>query len=207
MLLIDSFVEDMEKYLGASITKLSIRKSWQEAPPEGAPSDIEKYLKDVVVHTYYYSFYHASDAFRADHMEKFGHKPYVIPFVEQRWASGAAATDEKHTEAMRKLEVYRSWLLATLFKADDKKTLVVLPISLVEPHYQDEKTDSPSYQTATDELYLSPILGAPGMDHWVLDSAKTVLSKSGRLLEVSTGRRMFRKRSELPSPPEKEGRR
>lgn len=157
-------------------------------------------------------------------MAKFGHKSYVIPFVKQRWASGAAVSEEQHTEAMRKLEVYRSWLMETLFEADDdKKRLLVLPISSVEPHYRDEKTESRTYQTATDELYLSPILGAPdiavpvgeipyqsritgrqellpvainvvgapGMDYWLLDSIKTVLRQSERLSEFLAGKRTF----------------
>lgn len=56
MELIDIFVDDMATHLGARITKLSIREAWQEAPPDGASSDIEEYPKDVIVHTYYYSF-------------------------------------------------------------------------------------------------------------------------------------------------------
>jgi Asp-tRNA(Asn)/Glu-tRNA(Gln) amidotransferase A subunit family amidase len=41
MEIIDSFVEDMAKHLNATITKVSIRKSWEEAPPDNASSNIE----------------------------------------------------------------------------------------------------------------------------------------------------------------------
>lgn len=220
--LIDSFVDDMEECLNANVTRISLRKLWEEsAPEEGASSDIEEFLRDVVAQTYYYSFYHASDDFRQQYREKFGHKPYVISFVEQRWAYGAAVTEAQHMEGLRRLDVYRSWLLDVVFKTST--TLVVLPISPVEPHYRDEVTPSPTYQTATDELFFSPILrspdvvvpigeilyhskitdreeylpvavnvvGAPGMDNWVLYSVEKVLKMKGRPTEVRTGRRIF----------------
>ncbi|ROW03921.1 hypothetical protein VSDG_01000 [Cytospora chrysosperma] len=221
MSIIDSFVDDLATQLDVPITKLSIRKSWEDSPPDEASSDIEEYLKDVVVHTYYYSFYHASDEFRARYLERFGHKPYAIPFVENCWSSGAAVSPEQFAEGLRRLEVYRTWLLNTIFR--NRRNLVVLPISSVEPHYRDEPTVSPPYQTATDELFLPPILrspdvvvpigeipynsritglqeylpvavnvlGAPGMDYWILDSVKRVLQRSGRPVEVRAGSRMF----------------
>lgn len=221
MALLDSFVDDMATHLNAVITKISIRKSWEEAPPNNASSDIEEFLKDVITHTYYYSFYHSSDTFRSEYFRTFNRKPYVIPFVEQRWASGAAVSAEEYEEGLRKLEVYKAWLLSNIFK--NKRTLMVLPISPVEPHYRDERTESPSNQTATDELFLSPILGspdivipigeipyqsrvtgnqeilpvainvvgAPGSDYWILESMRTVLQKSGRPSKVKSGSRMF----------------
>lgn len=161
MALIDSFVDDMTTHLGASITKLSIRNLWESSPPEGASSDIEEYLQDVIAHAYYYSYYHASDDFRDEYQERFGHQPYVIPFVKQRWASGAAVSAEQHSSAIHKLEVYRTWLLDTVFLSHGQRTVMVLPISSVEPHYRDEVTQSPRSQVATDELFLSPILRSP----------------------------------------------
>lgn len=219
--ILDSFVDDIATHLNAAITRISIRKSWEAASPPNASDDIEVYLKDVIAHTYHYSFYHASDGFRTEYLEKFGREPYVIPFVKQRWASGAAVSTEQYIEGLRKLEVYRDWLLRNIFKT--KKALMVLPISPVEPHYRDERTESPSQQSATDELFLSPILrspdivvpigeipyqsritrnqellpiainvvGTPGMDYWVLECMRTVLQKSGRPSEVKAGKRMF----------------
>lgn len=219
--MINSFVDDMATHLKATVKRVSIRQSWEAVPPRGAPSDMEDFLKDVITHTYYYSFYRSSDAFRAQYFQRFGRRPYVIPFVEQRWASGAAVSTEQHKQGLRRVEIYRAWLLRQFFRC--KKTLMVLPISPVEPHYRDERTQSPTSQTATDELFLSPILrspdivipigeipyqsritgnqeklpvavnvvGAPGMDYWVLDSMRTVLQKSGRHSQVKPGSRMF----------------
>lgn len=161
MTLVDSFLDDMTTYLQASVTKLSIRKLWENSPPEGASSNIEEYLQDVITHAYYYSYYHASDDFRDEHQKRFGHQPYVIPFVKQRWASGAAVSAEQHTSALHKLEIYRTWLLETVFASHGQRTVMILPISSVEPHYRDEVTQSPGSQSATDELFLSPILRSP----------------------------------------------
>lgn len=161
MELIDSFLGDMKNHLNASITKLSIRKLWGNSPPEGASSNIEDYLQDVIIHAYYYSYYHASDDFRDEYQDRFGHQPYAIPFVKRRWAAGAAVTAESHKSALHKLEVYRTWLLETVFLSHGPRTVMVLPISPVEPHYRDEVTQSPGSQVATDELFLSPILRSP----------------------------------------------
>lgn len=163
MRLIDSFVEDLATCFGCSVTKLSLRDSWRECPPDGADPDMEAYLKDVIVHTYYYSYYHLTSGWRDKYRDRFGCEPYVNPFVKQRWNSGASVTPQQHEEGLRKLEVYRNWLFDTLFLFRRGRTLLVLPISPVEPHYRDEKAESPQYQSVTDELFLSPILKAPDM--------------------------------------------
>lgn len=161
MELIDGFVEDLAACFGCAVSKVSLRDSWRECPPDGADPDIEEYLRDVIVHTYYYSYYHLTSGWREKYKDRFGHEPYVIPFVKQRWESGAAVTTQQHKEGLKKLEVYREWLLDTLFLSRGGRTLVVLPVSPVEPHYRDERTQSPRYQSATDELFLSPVLKAP----------------------------------------------
>lgn len=163
MKLIDGFVDDLAACFGCSVTKMSLRDSWRQCPPDVADPDIEVYLKDVIQHTYYYSYYHLTSGWRDEYMGRFGHEPYVIPFVKRRWASGAAVTPQQHEEGLSKLEVYRKWLLDTLFLSHRGRTLVVLPISPVEPHYRDERTESPGYQSATNELFLSPILKAPDL--------------------------------------------
>lgn len=161
MKLIDGFVDDLTTTFGCSVTKISLRDRWREYPPDGADPDIEEYLKDAIVHTYYYSYYQLTSGWRDKYKNRFGQEPYVIPFVKQRWDSGASVAPQQHEDGLKKLEVYRTWLLDTLFLSRGNRTLVVLPISPVEPHYRDERTESPRYQSATDELFLSPILNAP----------------------------------------------
>jgi hypothetical protein len=62
---------------------------------------------------------------------------------------------------MRRLEVYKDWLLETLFLRRGKEGLIILPTSNVEPNYRDELSPSPEEQSALDQLFVSPILKSP----------------------------------------------
>lgn len=236
--LLDTFIMDLTSHLGGhggSTSKkrnFSIHEAWKETHPPNTDPDLDEYLKDVIARTYYYSFYHSTDAFRQAYAEKHnGRKPYVIPFVQRRWARGAAVTEAEHEEANGRLKVYKTWLHNTLFtgrEEDDgekpaKAVLVVLPIGNVQPNYRDEPSPSPEEQSATDELFLPPILGAPdvvvpvgeweyesrvtgkneylpvmvdvmgapGKDYELLEAVEMVMRRSGRVMEVAAGERMF----------------
>ncbi|KAK8131604.1 amidase signature enzyme [Apiospora sp. TS-2023a] len=219
--LIQSFLDDMSAHFDARIRKVSIQELWRISPPEGITESLSDYLRDVITQTYYYSYYHASDAFREKFAEKYGSPPYVIPFVRERWEEGASVSDEEHVEALRKLDVYKTWLLHLLFQF--KNTLMVLPIEMVTPNYRDMAIRSPFYLPGTDQLYLPPILGspdivvpigdiwyhsrateiytylpvainvvaAPGEDFWLLDIVRETLRRSGRRQDICTGARIF----------------
>ncbi|KAF5565565.1 amidase signature domain-containing protein [Fusarium napiforme] len=162
MKIIDSFIRDVESHLPATVTPLSIRSSWQQSHPPGTPADVEDYLKDVIRATFYHQFYHSTENFRQLYAERHdGQQPYVIPFVQRRWAQGASVSDAEHEEATRRLLVYKKWLRDQLFGDKKFETLVILPAAEVKPAYRDEKIESPENQSACDELFLSPILGAP----------------------------------------------
>lgn len=167
MALIDSFLIDAAAHLSATIRKISIREAWRSSHPDGTIDDVDEYLKDVVAQTYYYAFYHSTDDFREKYAAAHnGKTPYVIPFVQRRWAKGAAVTAEQHQEAEGRLKVYKEWLMQTLFHQGSqqeraKEVLILLPISNVAPNYRDTLSPSPEEQSALDELFLSPILGAP----------------------------------------------
>ncbi|AEO67441.1 uncharacterized protein THITE_2049603 [Thermothielavioides terrestris NRRL 8126] len=169
MALIDSFLSDAASHLPATVRKISIRETWKSSHPVGTPDDVDEYLRDVVTRTYYYAFYHSSDEFRNKYAQAHdGRPPYVIPFVQRRWAKGAAVTAAQHQEATDRLKEYKEWLLRTVFyqggqneKEKQKQVLVLLPIGNVVPNYRDTPSPSPEEQSALDELFLPPILGAP----------------------------------------------
>ncbi|KAM7189319.1 amidase signature domain protein [Rhypophila sp. PSN 637] len=172
MELVDSFISDMESSSSVQciVKKLNIRQTWKATHPEGTPDDIEEYLDEMVTRTFYYGFYHAFDKFRTEYpLAHDGRPPYVIPFVRRRWEKGAAVTPAENKEAERRMEIYRQWWMREIFghqttKADDEKekeTMVILPIANVGPNYRDEVVESPGQQSALDQLFLSPILGAP----------------------------------------------
>ena len=162
MKIIDDFLNDMEKSLSAKIVKVSIKDMWKGKHPQGVCYDLDEYLHDVVTRTFYYGYYHAFEEFRKRYPEKHdGKPPYVVPFVHRRWAKGAAVSDAQHGDASRRMDVYRQWLLDNVFHCDEQETFIILPISDVQPNYRDELSPSPEDQSALDQLFLSPILGAP----------------------------------------------
>ncbi|KAK4237949.1 hypothetical protein C8A03DRAFT_44235 [Achaetomium macrosporum] len=167
MALIQGFLIDIVAHFPATIRKMSIRETWKLNHPEGTSDDVDEYLGDVIKHTYDHGFYHSSDGFRKAYAEAHdGRTPYVIPFVQRRWAKGVAVTPAQQQEAADKLKVYRDWLMRMIFyhdspEARQKQVFVLLPISNVAPNYRDTPSASTEEQSALDELFLPPILGAP----------------------------------------------
>ncbi|KAI1360437.1 hypothetical protein F5Y08DRAFT_47522 [Xylaria arbuscula] len=212
----------MRTYLPDTLTKISIREAWKSTRPSGLPHSVDEYLTDVIPQTYYYAYYHSTDDFRAAYAKSHdGNTPYVIPFVQRRWTKGSAVTPAQHKEATRKLDVYKSWLMNTLFSS--RYRLVILPVANATSNYRDVLSPSPEDQSALDELFIPPILGspdivvpigdvpyasrithqteylpvvanivgAPGTDFQLLEVVEKVMKLSGRPTTVSTGSRMF----------------
>lgn len=162
MKIIDAFIKDAEDMLPVTVTQFSIRDSWKQSHPPDTCDDIEEYLDDVIRQTYYHQFYHSTDDFRKLYSGKHqGRPPYVIPFVQRRWAQGATVSTAQHEEATRRLLVYRAWLHEQLFGDNNIETFMVLPVSNAKPVYRDEVLPSPEKQSALDQLFIPPILCAP----------------------------------------------
>ncbi|KAF5009685.1 hypothetical protein FDECE_4131 [Fusarium decemcellulare] len=161
MKLVDSLIEDMENLLHARVTLFSIRDSWKQSPPSCVSEGVDEYLDDVIRRTYYYQFYLSTVDFRRSYTDKYGRPPYVIPFVHDRWDQGARVSPAEYEEATKRLKIYKGWLHAQLFGDENMETLVILPVANAEPNYRDEPSPSPKQQSALDQLFLPPILGAP----------------------------------------------
>ncbi|KAK8052679.1 amidase [Apiospora saccharicola] len=159
MRILNEFMDDMTTYLPAQLNCVSIAETWRLSPPEGVKDKLSDYLRNVIVDTYYHDFYHSTEEFRDDLKEEYNRCPYVIPFVQDRWELGASVSREDYESGLQKLNVYRNWLLQRFFQ--HKQTLMVLPISNVEPNYRDLASKSPAILEDTDQLYLPPILGSP----------------------------------------------
>ncbi|KAG9503352.1 hypothetical protein J7337_006197 [Fusarium musae] len=162
MSLITSFIDDVKKLAPATLVPFSIRESWKQNHPSGVSSDIDEYLQDVVKRTFYHQFYHSSANFRDQYSKRHqGQLPYVIPFVQRRWAQGASVSNEEHEEATNRLLIYKNWLHEELFGDAKFESIVILPVADASPVYRDEILKSPENQSALDQLFLPPILGAP----------------------------------------------
>nr|RBQ99077.1 hypothetical protein FVER53263_20210 [Fusarium verticillioides] len=162
MSLITSFIDDVKQLAPATLVPFSVRESWKQNHPSGVSSDIDEYLQDVVKRTFYHQFYHSSANFRDQYSKRHqGQLPYVIPFVQRRWAQGASVSNEEHEEATNRLLIYKNWLHEELFGDAKFESIVILPVADASPVYRDEILKSPENQSALDQLFLPPILGAP----------------------------------------------
>lgn len=85
----------------------------------------------------------------------------MIPFVQRRWAQGDTVSTAQHEEGTRRLLVYRTWLQEQLFGDNNIETFMLLPVANAKPVYPDEVLPSPEKQSALDQLFIPPILGAP----------------------------------------------
>ncbi len=172
--LIDSFLSDAATHLPATVKKTSIRAAWKATHPDGTPSNIDEYLAGLISHTYYYAllFYYSADTSRQTYASADeGKTPSPVSFARRRrWAKGADPTATQHQAAEDKANVYRDWLMRTIFHqgsntkegGQKKQVLILLPIANVAPNYQDEwEWSSPEYEAALDKLFPPAILGAP----------------------------------------------
>ncbi|KAF4993205.1 hypothetical protein FDECE_13483 [Fusarium decemcellulare] len=185
MKLIYAFVEDAKSTLAATFVSFSIRDSWKRSHPTGTPEDVDKYLLDVIQNTYYRQFFHSTDSFRESYAREHESPPYVIPFVQDRWDQGAKVTPDEYNEAMRRLRIYKDWLHEQLFGDNNLETFVLLPVANAEPNYRDKVSHSPRHQSALDQLFIPPILGAPDVVIPIGDvSYSSMITKRLELLPV-----------------------
>ncbi|KAI0110841.1 amidase [Nemania sp. FL0031] len=153
-LAIDKFITALETSLQVERTPVCIAERWKEDRPDGPHNaDISKYLKDAG----------STSSFRADYEKKFGVPPFVHRYEHWLWDVGKSVTKEWRQECLRRCEVYRSWLLNSVFEStsQDKLTIMVLPIEVGKPNYRD--SPEPGYQLLNGyaSLNLSPIMRAP----------------------------------------------
>lgn len=158
------FLADLSQATGSEVSCISISEMWEKYPPPNVKDqNIHEYLKDVIVNTYYWSFYDSQAWLRETYLKEHGKSPFVNAFVKWRWGLGQSVTDAQHEEGMRRLPVYRSWLLDQVLLQHGNNAVLILPISESAPNYRDKPPSEPSIQSGFDPLYLSPILGSPDL--------------------------------------------
>ena len=159
---IDSFVSDLESFLGIKASRISIAERWEHTKPEDANGQsVQEYLRDAIVQTFYHEFYNSTEGFRAQYQQKHHKSPYINSFTRWRWNLGKNVTRDQHKESMHRLHVYKIWFLTEIMNHENKDSLILLPISNVEPNYRDTPPKAPAIQEGFESLFLTPILGAP----------------------------------------------
>lgn len=66
-----------------------------------------------------------------------------------------------HAEAMKRMEVYKSWFDKTVMESDKRNTMILIPIEEIAPRYRDEMPKKNFNPVGVPNLFLSPILKAP----------------------------------------------
>lgn len=160
----DAFLADLEKCLGIKQIRLSLSEQWQRNGPQQAEGQaLEACLKSVIVDTYFRDFSHSMDDFRRRYPKRHHKSPYANSFVRWRWNLGKHVIDADYAEGMKRLELHKTSFLKEIMRPTEQFTLLVLPIANVEPTYRDITPSPTSPPTGFDQLFVSPILGAPDM--------------------------------------------
>ena len=163
MQLIDAFLADLAKYLGAYIRKVSIASLWEETRPDVADGQsVHDYLSDTYVNTNFHDYYYNSTLeFRTTYEERYRKRPYVNPFIKWKWDLGKSVSRAQRDEGMHRLEVYKEWFLHFAMRQDENEAFLIMPISNVDANYRDVHPAPVARPTGFDPLIVSPILGAP----------------------------------------------
>lgn len=159
--LLDQFAQDVCACFKIPIRKIHLHKLWEETRPATAHGyGLKEFLRDVGRNSFIHDFYHSTDDFRSEYERRFQASPQVNRVVRWRWEVGRTITTTQRNEAIRRLNVYKAWLLEHVFR--DANPIMLLPVGNAEENYRDDKSiESPVAQEAWDQLWLSPILGAP----------------------------------------------
>ncbi|KAJ8125793.1 hypothetical protein O1611_g7845 [Lasiodiplodia mahajangana] len=163
-LVIDEFITALETSLQVKRTPVSIAKLWGEDLPDGPQhADVSKYLETAGCHPFFHDTYEATSSFRADYEKEFGVPPFVHRYEHWLWDVGKSVSKAEREECWRRSEVYRSWLLESVFKStpQDGLAIMVLPIEVGKPNYRDSPEPPYGLLNGYASLNLSPIMRAP----------------------------------------------
>ncbi|KAI1819342.1 amidase [Xylaria intraflava] len=161
---IEEFVTALETSLDVKRSSVSIAELWKEHLPDGPEhDDISKYLETAGCYPFFHDSYKASEPFRDGYKKKFGKPPFVHRFEHWLWDEGNSISQEERDECWRRCEVYRLWLLDSIFKptSQDGLTIMILPIEVGKPNYRDAREPRYGILNGYDSLNLSPIMRAP----------------------------------------------
>ncbi|KAF1975926.1 hypothetical protein BU23DRAFT_456849, partial [Bimuria novae-zelandiae CBS 107.79] len=137
--------------------------AWENSGPQSVEEDdLSEYLKEAGTLPYYCDSYDQLASFRDDYCVKFGKAPFVHRTLRWRWEIAQTVTPAQHSELLRRLDLYKSWLLTTLFRIDrDGNPIVALPIEDGTPTYRDADPPPFTLLSGYSPLDLSPIAGMP----------------------------------------------
>ncbi|KAK4497672.1 hypothetical protein PRZ48_010325 [Zasmidium cellare] len=191
------------------------------APFDAHGQPLQDYLRNVGQNSFFYDFYHSSDSFREEYERKYHRAPAVNAVTKWRWKIAKGISKAQRDDAVRRLDVYKKWLLEQVvvgnhpivilpvmdavptYRDDPPSSpatqeawhqLWMAPI-LGSPEVTLPIGQMPYHSRVSEREEQLPVaislMGLPGTDISLINTAKTVLEKSGRPCRVATGREMF----------------
>ncbi|KAF2801513.1 uncharacterized protein BDZ99DRAFT_577459 [Mytilinidion resinicola] len=145
-------VNGLASYLGVTANGISISTLWDAKPPDAALGEpLHEFLKEVGASTFLYENYQSAADFRDDYREKLNKNPSI----------GKTFTQAQFDESVRRMDVYKAWLLDAVLEMGKKHTVVVTQSEDVKSNYRDDPPPAYYIQPAWHQWWGSSVLGAP----------------------------------------------
>ena len=146
-----NFLLEIGSCLQLQHEEFSFKEKWRrKAPTDAGRLSLNDYMIKVMIlsswalsanhfqatQDMWYDDYQAFDYFLKQYWAKHQRAPYISPPTHAAWESGKTIVKPDWDEAVRKIDVFRSWFCATFFNVSP--LLVVMPIENVAPRYRDD---------------------------------------------------------------------
>ena len=119
------------------------------------------FLVDIGKDAFLYSFYHKTTSFREDYRKQHSKEPFANRLVKWRWERGSNVSRLDHEEAMRRMNIYRQWLLDVVLQMKTRSCYIIMQNEDVKPVYRDDPAPGFQIQPAWHQWWLASIIGAP----------------------------------------------
>ncbi|XMA14501.1 hypothetical protein WAI453_007292 [Rhynchosporium graminicola] len=184
-----AFIVDLERALNISTSNFSITEAWDDEAPAPITRPIQDFLQTTLAHIQLYDCYRNNAKWRTSFKEQMGREPYANPMIRFKWGLGSKLSLDDYETACEEKNVYdllpekrENNLQGFGFLRDLYAFLGGLPMVIV-PVGQVLVRSSVTGNMVYEPVPIS-LVGAPGMDCKLIDLAATVMSASGRPMEV-----------------------
>ncbi|KAK4194619.1 amidase signature domain-containing protein [Triangularia verruculosa] len=162
--MVDDFLDVLETQLGLEVWRVSLEDEWSRSGPRELRSiTLQKYLDMSIYWPNYYDGFHTYDRFRDDFQQKFGHPPYVSPFMTRRWGLASNITKEQRDQGLAELNVCYQWVRDSILKPEAEYNFVLLPLGRPGANYRDivPTAGGEFSESAYDPVDFCTVLGLP----------------------------------------------
>ncbi|KAI1086009.1 amidase signature domain-containing protein [Rostrohypoxylon terebratum] len=151
--LMDSFVSEMEIFLGVKAHRINLAAFWDEDNPTENAIPLKEFVQDILNPLVWYGFSRELAQFRLDHKRIFHSEPYIDPVIQIACEKGDEITSDDLSRILKKKDLYKQWMEEKVFlSAEDGHldTIIMYPVGDPLPFYRDTYRLHPSKLTTYD---------------------------------------------------------